>query len=760
MKEKKEKKDGAKKGKVKAKSAKEEEKTEEDGGFMGFMGIFDGPSDYGRAPYPPAHPTFGHWDWPHQPSSYHQQGSYPYPDGSGGGYGRRPSQGPNLPYAGSYGTNPQQYSGPSPPNDHQPRPEKRVHFDYGRDHGPAADNSRYWDRNQGPGSYQSRPHYSHDKYYTPGLSEWYGSYPGRSDDRAGYGQPPPAFEPAGGRQPPPVGHPPVVNTASESNQQLPHYRYSPYHPGNSTYKASQPSPGAQPPWMAAQPVQQWPGYPMHGAPPAIPPGYYHPQTPAYPRYGGMPPFQNAVSGSQSIGTNDNAQAQGPNPKPGSLDPAKDENNPDEKNDTDTNQTDNAVEQGGWGTDNNDSQNQNNDGWSTTDNNQNGDANWENQSNKDNADCNNFQDSNNNTAWENNGGNQSGDSGWDNKPNNSTQETWGSGNNNSMNPTGGEDHYRKVSGASQTSGASVRPLYGPHGAYYAMQFSTAPEVACDAEEEPRYDVPQAWVDDNGSTKQVQPGPGYLYWKKQSHPEYIDNLEEPYARFVFQYRTKDEISKELSINLDTEPSGNPEVQTFQNMPKDDLIQMLIRAKGALGGRIPSPQPKSTTATEENTFKGVPIEPPKPDFPTYDIPLRGGHAGRESKGGTSGGKGNSGAWDASANNTNSASNDSWAKRSNNNNDSNSNNASGGNDRWGAGGDSWENSNGGNTNNTTNNTGGSWDADPKNEYPDESWKEAKKQQQSGPPPAPPPRTDNGTGGGWAAEGTGGSGQAPANGW
>ena len=48
-----------------------------------------------------------------------------------------------------------------------------------------------------------------------------------------------------------------------------------------------------------------------------------------------------------------------------------------------------------------------------------------------------------------------------------------------------------------------------------------------------------------TKQVQPGPGYMYVKKRCAPTYIDSFEEPYAKFVFKYRTKEQL-KSLAIH----------------------------------------------------------------------------------------------------------------------------------------------------------------------------------------------------------------------
>ena len=147
-----------------------------------------------------------------------------------------------------------------------------------------------------------------------------------------------------------------------------------------------------------------------------------------------------------------------------------------------------------------------------------------------------QDNTNDTSWNDNAGHQGDASGWENKD---VSTPTGDG--------GGWNNSRKSSMASQTSGPGGRQLFGPHGAYYATQFSTAVETDYDAEEEPKYDVPQAYISRTGSSQQVQPGKGYLYWKKRSHPDYIDNLEEPYARFVFKYRTKEQLQKELSINL---------------------------------------------------------------------------------------------------------------------------------------------------------------------------------------------------------------------
>lgn len=132
----------------------------------------------------------------------------------------------------------------------------------------------------------------------------------------------------------------------------------------------------------------------------------------------------------------------------------------------------------------------------------------------------------------------------------------------------------------------RDLYGPFGPYYSTRTTDADDPRPDVEEEPRYDVPFKFAQTYGSTKQVQPGPGYRYYKKSQKPKYLDDLSQPYARFVFKYRTKEQLEKEIGVKVEVEPSSNQEIRQLQDLTKEDLIQMLLRAKSGLGGKIPSP------------------------------------------------------------------------------------------------------------------------------------------------------------------------------
>jgi hypothetical protein len=561
---------------------------EEEGGlFGGLMGIFDGPSDYGRSPYSQPECTFGHWDWPRQPPSYAQQDGYGMNRGeTSTEHGHWSSRcGPNHNRPGEAHSFYRGYEGLTAHNTHPPRFEKRVHFDYGQPQEPPADHARHADGYEGSGTRGNNPYMSPRSFYRPSLSSWSRPHPGWYGERPhkdnhgfqshhphGYRQesnecgphpaqhhapaPPPLFT----HQPPPVQFP------APAPGRPPHIQH--------------PSPGFPPPWVTPQHLTPWPPHPAFGMPEIPRQGYFPPYTP----YAPTPYAPNVAAGN----SNDQKSCSGPNqnattPKPGSLDPAKDENNRkgdgwDNNKTSEADRNGNTENQGDWTNDH--TSDASGDGWKNdddTNNNQNDTANWTNDANQKNDgtwDNNNDQGSGNNT-WENAGANQGQSSKWEN----SNQGA------NTQNHSGKRASNATSNSAQPSAGSGVRPLYGPYGAYYAVQ-SSAADVACDAEEEPPYDVPQSYVDSTGSSKQVQPGRGYLYCKKQCRPQYVDELSEPYARFVFIYRTKEEMRKELGVEIDTEPSGNEEVQAFQNMDKDDLIQILLRAKGALGRQDPIP------------------------------------------------------------------------------------------------------------------------------------------------------------------------------
>ena len=536
-------------------------------------------------------------------------------------------------------------------------------------------------------------------------------------------------------------------------------------------------------------MQYWQSHPAYGLPQGTHTSHFGHGHSVYPPYAGMP-FRPNPNGSVNSGKDGKPleQAEG-NQKPGSLDPAKEENNPRDdgwgnQNNTNGDSSGNNDTQGGWDTDRknntNDSYNTDGNNWDTSGDNKNENSNWESQNDNQNTTdgWNNDSSQQNSSSWENNGQPQTTDTDWENKSanNTTTKDDWGANNNTTAANSGndwGNDSSKATGNATQSASTpAVQTLYGPHGVYYATRSSIDPEVPCDAEEEPRYDVPQAFATEYHSSKQVQPGKGYLYWKKPSKPRYIDKLEEPYAKFVFKYRTKTELKEDEGIDIETEPSGNEEVQAFQNLEKDELIKMLLRAKGALGGKIPSPPPQAAEIGDDHE-KGIAIDPPRVDFLDYDLPpptLRGGNGG-EGKKTTSADNANNDDWSTPTTNNNNSSksnNDNWGSTANNA-------TSSGNKDWssGGGGGGWGNDNNASSKNTnTNDSGGNWSGDgggggettawgdnsgdtPKkssvtsvhtesatatnNNFTSEAWDAARKQQQSGPPPAGPNRRDSG---------------------
>ncbi|KAK5070608.1 hypothetical protein LTR64_000281 [Lithohypha guttulata] len=382
--------------------------------------------------------------------------------------------------------------------------------------------------------------------------------------------------------------------------------------------------------LAPQPPQQWPMY--YSGLPAL---YTHP-------YYAMHAASQVPGGPQLVPPPPPVMDEHISPKNTTFNafPNQDsQNNPDGWGDTgngqDTNNAgdswnqDNGGNDDGWGNaDDNgnqiddNGQNDNNANWDgnnndqQTDNNTGGD--WENGGNDDN---------NGGDSWNDNSGNNGNDNtGWDNQPtnNNNANTSWDNQatNNGASTPqqdwNDGNQNGEPISSEVPEVPSFPKELYGPHGPYYAYRTLRPDDPKPDAEEEPRYDVPKMLAAERRSTKQVQPGPGYRYFKKRLVPEYIDSFDTPYARFVFKYRTKEQLVDEIGIEVDVEPSGDQEVRDLQDLDKQALIEMLLRAKGALGGRVPSPPlPPCMPASGSDTSLPVAIDAPKYNYLKYSLP-----------------------------------------------------------------------------------------------------------------------------------------------
>ena len=438
------------------------------------------------------------------------------------------------------------------------RPARRVHFDYGTPIDPHYSSRPPHHPQSGPpqGGYRNGP-------ASDGLPNWQRHRPQSTPacpDKAGrvYGMP---------------------NGAPQGYGEAAHNEYSDY---DDYYipppVAPAPVPVPAPPLWTAH---DYSGGGHFGLIPTTPPRYPvwtpqphfglesgYPATPAI-----YPPFHPAPCGFQGPGYTMNylIPAGGwpgnHSRQPMNLEPAKEENNQ-------ANDSGNQANNDGWGnTHGNNSTTRNNgpgaenttgSGWDQGGNV--GDTNNTNDANNnawpDNGDQNNFGDQqptnggNNNTTWDNPAPDNSPQtqSGWDenNAQNTETQGNWDSNDAQNAQVQGTWDNNANDTGqppqapndwngagsqlAPQLGPRSNRPLYGPYGAYCSSRPRTILSPPAEAEEEPPFDVPETIAADKGTTRQVQLGKGYLYTHKRASPEYIDSIEEPYARFVFKYRTK--------------------------------------------------------------------------------------------------------------------------------------------------------------------------------------------------------------------------------
>jgi hypothetical protein len=440
------------------------------------------------------------------------------------------------------------------------------------------------------------------------------------------------------------------------NHQVPTPSYQPVGYGVPGYAGWYP-PAQYPAY--AQPV--WPGQSFPGPSYFTPPNLATTFPPSYP----YPYHQSAYTGGPVAPVHPPAKTHlgggiwGPPPsKPGSQDPAKDENNQmdgqsnqnqdstsnsngqqnenntqdDGKGDTNTTQ---AGDQGWSGNDSGGGQTEN---WSS---NAAGGAqteSWKTTETQTQAPTNDWTQTASNTGETNNP-----EPAWNATPDNTTQvrDSWNP-NNTSATIQPNEATFTFPQQAPSTGPiAQPRHLYGPYGPYFGtFNASVDGELLADAAEEPPYDVPPGMP----TTHQVKAGQGYMYAHKRRSPEYLDTLEEPYARFVFKYRTKGESSRSLEppifllpqprskkhptccssrcsrscihdcgtptedeywpiydedtdcacwseadatsyaeqvenetgIKIDDEPTGDDEKLGLQKMSKDEIIDMLLRAK----------------------------------------------------------------------------------------------------------------------------------------------------------------------------------------
>ena len=111
----------------------------------------------------------------------------------------------------------------------------------------------------------------------------------------------------------------------------------------------------------------------------------------------------------------------------------------------------------------------------------------------------------------------------------------------------------------------RTYRGPFGIYHS-----APRTArAHIEEEPRYDVPDFLAIQEGHTHQVRPAEGHLYDHKRIRPRYLDTVQNPYARFIFKYRSPAFLEHLLGAPLSPTAPAEVANQKIEDMTREELI-----------------------------------------------------------------------------------------------------------------------------------------------------------------------------------------------
>ncbi|KAK2811964.1 hypothetical protein FQN50_001671 [Emmonsiellopsis sp. PD_5] len=350
-----------------------------------------------------------------------------------------------------------------------------------------------------------------------------------------------------------------------------------------------------------------------------------------------------------------------------------------------------------GSGNNDEQDNNNNGsWDQNDNNQPQD--WGGQSNGNGGDGENTggwgndQNANSNDNfqatqdWNNsgNGNNETGNSNWD-QPNNAPANS---------------TPFTASQNVPQPPPMQQRPSYfdladSSNDLTFVSPMSSAP-----IKDEPAlYTVPESVAQAESLSHQVQIGSRAKYIHRIRTPRYIDDMDEPYAKFTFKYRVADVIQNKFNtpviIDIDDER------KKLEVLPRAEIVKELLRVKSMLEAQAANPGGNLNTHSNNNnpgapTGNNFPPQIPPQNqgtpqwggttnananaIPTWNTvpqpPQHGGAHGEQSANQQNTNNGNN--WD----NNNSAppqqSQDTWDSGPGSNNASAEGNASGDNGMW----------------------------------------------------------------------------------
>lgn len=67
---------------------------------------------------------------------------------------------------------------------------------------------------------------------------------------------------------------------------------------------------------------------------------------------------------------------------------------------------------------------------------------------------------------------------------------------------------------------------------------------------------------------------MYWHKAQSPRYMDSMDEPYAVFVFKYRSQEVLEELLQVKIAEDPED--EKSRLMSLAKEDIVEQLLAAK----------------------------------------------------------------------------------------------------------------------------------------------------------------------------------------
>ncbi|KAM5458946.1 hypothetical protein McanMca71_001860 [Microsporum canis] len=103
---------------------------------------------------------------------------------------------------------------------------------------------------------------------------------------------------------------------------------------------------------------------------------------------------------------------------------------------------------------------------------------------------------------------------------------------------------------------------------------------EASEPPLYTVPEQVAQERSLSHQVQVGKSSIYSHKIKVPQYIDTMEEPYAKFVFKYRVKGVIESEIGKSIERDVEA--ERKLLESLPREEILNQLLHAQGLLAAQ----------------------------------------------------------------------------------------------------------------------------------------------------------------------------------